>query len=38
MILCGDFNIDIIQNNLLTQNYLNAISSNGYEISSNEPT
>ena len=38
MILCGDFNIDIIQNNLLTKNYLNAISSNGYEISSNEPT
>ena len=38
MILCGDFNIDIIQNNLLTQIYLKAISSNGYEISSNEPT
>ena len=37
-ILCGDLNIDIIPDNLLSQNYLNCIHSNGFSINGREPT
>ena len=29
LIICGDFNIDTLQENALSKNYLNCISSNG---------
>ena len=32
LIICCDFNIDTLQENALSKNYLNCISSNGYEI------
>ena len=37
-ILCGDLNIDIIPDNLLSKNYLNCIHSNGFSINGREPT
>ena len=38
VIVCGDFNINILEQNLLTKNYSNAIVSNGFEIGPMEPT
>ena len=32
LIICVDFNIDTLQENALSRNYLNCISSNGYEV------
>ena len=37
-IVCGDFNINTLQENQLTINYLNAINSNGFEYFASEPT
>ena len=36
--ICGDMNLDIMKNNLLSRNYLNSIAANGFCISSPEPT
>ena len=38
MIVCGDFNINTIEENLLTKNYKNVIASNGFELSPELPT
>ena len=38
VIICGDINLDIMKNNLLSRNYLNSITANGFCISSPEPT
>ena len=37
-VICGDFNINILKNNLLTQKYINSIHSNGFSITPSEPT
>ena len=31
-IICGDLNIDTIEDNLMIKNYRNVISSNGFEL------
>ena len=36
--MCGYFIIDTRQNNLLVQNYMNIITSNGFEITRDEAT
>ena len=38
LIICGDFNINILEENLLTKNYSSVIDSNGFEIGPMEPT
>ena len=38
MIVCGDFNINTIEENLLTKNYKNVIASNGFDLSPELPT
>ena len=38
IIICGDFNINILEENLLIKNYLSVIDSNGFEIGPMEPT
>ena len=37
-IICGDFNINVLEDNLITKIYQNAIEANGYYLSPNEPT
>ena len=37
-VICGDFNIDTLKDNLLTQNYVNTINSNCFRLLPNEPT
>ena len=38
VIICGYMNLDIMKNNLVSRNYLNSITANGFCISSPEPT
>ena len=38
VIICGDMNLDIIKNNLLSKKWFNSITANGFCISSAEPT
>ena len=38
VIICGDMNLDIMKNNLLSRNYFNSNTANGFCISSPEPT
>ena len=38
IIICGDFNINILEENLLIKNYFSVIDSNGFEIGPMEPT
>ena len=38
VIICGDMNLGTMKNNLLSRNYLNSITANGFFISSPEPT
>ena len=38
ILICGDFNINILEENLLIKNYLSVIDSNGFEIGPMEPT
>ena len=37
LIICGDFNINILEENLLTKNYSSVVDSNGFEIGPMEP-
>ena len=36
--ICGDFNINVLKTNLLTQTYLTSTHSNGFSITLSEPT
>ena len=37
-VLCGDLNIDTVQQNQLTKDYLNCITSNSFKLANFEPT
>ena len=37
-LICGDFNINTLEQNLLVENYQNCIAANGFEIFCNTPT
>ena len=38
LVICGDFNINVMEKNLVTRNFLNCICANGFEISDGTPT
>ena len=38
IVICGDFNINTLDCNLISRNYLNAITANGYNFLIDEPT